>query len=150
MINWQKLWTHVHKYDVRDIFHLQPREGDITVSEFLSSLDDQTRNRMFVSVYHELVVGDCSDESYVHEYNSDMVCNSDIYHFEGYHWVSVNETIREIIKFAINHHFIFGEKMHYLMDSDFQTNCYIWSGNETHISYKYESVKSEKSYVVST
>ena len=28
--NWQKLWTHVHKYDLRDIFDLQPREGDIS------------------------------------------------------------------------------------------------------------------------
>ena len=64
---------------------------------------------MFVSVYHELVVGDCSDEYYVHEYNSDMACNSDIYHFEGYHWVSVNETNPEVIEFALNHHFIPGE-----------------------------------------
>ena len=121
---WQKLLTHVHKYDVRDIFHLQPREGDITFSEFLSSLDDQIRNRMFISVYHDLVVGDCSDECYVHECNSDVACNSDVYHFEGYHWVSVNETNPEIIEFALNHHFISGEKMHYLVDNDFQVKMF--------------------------
>ena len=133
---------------MRDIFHLQPREGDITVSEFLSSLDDQIRKGMFVSVYHDLVVGDCSDECCVHECNSDVACNSDVYHFEGYHWVYVNETNPEIIEFALNHHFISGEKMHYLRDNNFQSKCSIWIGNERHISYNCVSLKSEKSYVV--